>query len=220
MPMGLQHPVICVVTRARGTPRSAEREALVQRLAAASAAGATMVQVRERLLDDRQLLDFTRQVIAAVRPAGAIVLVNERTDIAIAAGADGVHLKSDGVAARDVRRIVPDSFVTGRSIHSIEEAESAEASGGYDYLLFGTVFPSRGKPDGHRTAGVEGLERVCRRVSLPVLAIGGVSVDRAAALAAAGAAGLAAISLFSDAVDIGATVRALRSALTGARVNG
>jgi thiamine-phosphate diphosphorylase len=212
--MTLHLPAICVVTRARGTVLSRERTTLLGRLGAAARAGATMVQVRERQFDDRQLLEFVAQVIAAARPPGAVIMVNDRTDVALAAGADGVHLKSDAPAADDVRRIAPEGFIIGRSVHSEEEAAAAAASGACDYLLFGTVFRSLSKPDDHPVAGVEGLARVCQNVAVPVLAIGGITVDRAADVAAAGAAGVAAISLFAEAHDVGATVRALRDALT------
>jgi thiamine-phosphate pyrophosphorylase len=210
--MTLRIPAICVVTRARGSAGSAERDALLGRLAAAAAAGATMMQVREVQLDDRELVRFVEEVVGAVRAAGTRVIVNERTDIALAAGADGVHLKSDGVPAWEVRRLVPPAFVIGRSVHS--GLEAGDVSAACDYLLFGTVFRSLSKPVDHPTAGLEGLARVCRTVSVPVLAIGGITVERASAVAAAGAAGVAAISLFSEARDVAGTVAALRAALT------
>jgi thiamine-phosphate diphosphorylase len=210
--MALRLPAICVVTRPRGSAGSPERDTLLNRLADAAAAGATMVQVRERQFDDRELLRFIEQVVSTVRPAGTLVLVNERTDIALAAGADGVHLKSDGVPADDIRGLAPRPFVIGRSVHS--ERDAGAASPACDYLLFGTVFRSASKPDDHPTAGLEVLARVCRRASVPVLAIGGVTVGRAGAVTAAGAAGVAAISLFSDAGDVAGAVYALRDALT------
>jgi thiamine-phosphate diphosphorylase len=212
--MRLTLPAICVITRARGTPGSTERLRLLQRLSAAAQAGATMVQIRERQLDDRRLLAFVADVRAAVSAAGALVLVNDRPDLAIAARADGVHLKSDASSAADVRTIVPQGFVVGRSVHSVSEAEATVHAGGCDYLLFGTVFPSRSKPAEHPVAGVDALRRVCNSVQLPVFAIGGITESRAAEAVAAGAAGVAAISLFADADDVGATVSALRRALT------
>lgn len=210
----IRQPAICVVTRARGRAGSSERDGLLARLTAAAEAGATMVQVRERQFDDRELLGFVRDVVDAVRPSGTLVLVNERTDIALAARADGVHLKSDAPSTADVRRIVPGAFLVGRSVHGDEEAAGVEAAGGCDYLFFGTVFPSASKSAGHPVAGLDGLEAVCRRVTLPVVAIGGISVERAPRVAAAGAAGVAAISLFAEAPDVGAKVRALADALT------
>ena len=210
---------ICVVTRARGAAGSAERGALIERLAAAASAGADMIQVRERLFDDRALLAFVQELIRAVEPTTCRVLVNERTDIALAAGAAGVHLRSDSPAPSDVRAIVPAGFIIGRSVHALEEATFTAAAGGCDYRLFGTVFPSASKPDGHPIAGVAALADVCRAVTLPVLAIGGITAARAAEAAAAGAAGVAAISWFSEARDIAEAVSTLRDALTLNRGN-
>lgn len=210
----IERPIVCVVTRARGAAGTPERMSLLERLRSAATAGATIIQIRERQFGDRDLADFVRDVVDAARPAGALVTVNDRTDIALAAGADGVHLKSDGPHPGDVRRLVPSGFIVGRSVHGEDEAATLESSGACDYLLFGTVFPSRSKPADHPIAGLDGLARVCRRVALPVIAIGGISIERAPDVAQAGAAGVAAISLFADAQDVGAVVRDLRHALT------
>ena len=212
--MRLTLPAMCVITRARGTSGSPERGRLLERLAAAADAGATMIQIRERQLDDRRLLAFAAEVIETVRPRGPLVLINERTDVALASGADGVHLKSDGPSASDARRIAPDGFVIGRSVHSLDEATATANAGGCDYLLFGTVFPSRSKPDGHPIAGLQALQQVCEGAQLPVLAIGGLTEARAADVVRVGASGIAAISLFADANDIAATVSRVRAALT------
>jgi thiamine-phosphate pyrophosphorylase len=212
--MPLRLPGLCIVTRARGRDGSVERHALLDRLAAAADAGATMVQVRERQFDDRDLLTFLQELIARVRPAGAQVMVNDRTDLAMAAGADGVHLKSHAPPTADVRRIAPPGFLIGRSVHGEDEAAAVEAAGGCDYLIFGTVFPSPSKPVDHPVAGVNGLAAVCRRVRLPVLGIGGITPERIGAVLDAGAAGIAAVSLFADADDVSATVGAVRDALT------
>jgi thiamine-phosphate diphosphorylase len=210
----LRVPIVCVITRARGVEGSAERVVLMDRLASAARAGATMIQVRERLLDDRALAAFVRDLVVATSGTGCQVIVNDRPDIALAAGAGGVHLKSGSIAALDVRRIAPSGFVVGRSVHSEDEAAAAEEAGGCDYLIFGTIFPSSSKPDDRPLAGTDGLQRVCARVSLPVVAIGGVTVPRAGAVRAAGAAGIAAISLFSESADIAEAVLAVRNALT------
>src|SRR5688500_13968870 len=127
--MPLQLPAICIVTRVRGTAAGVERAALLDRLAAGARAGATMIQVRERQIDDRSLLEFLEQLVDAVRPSGTAVVVNDRADLALAAGGDGVHLKSDGPPAEEVRRITPGGFLIGRSVHSEEEAVTAAASG-------------------------------------------------------------------------------------------
>jgi thiamine-phosphate pyrophosphorylase len=212
--MALALPALCIVTRARGASGSPERARLLERLTAGCRAGATMVQIRERQLDDRQLLGFIADVRAAAAGTRARVLVNDRTDLALAAGADGVHLKSDAPPAPEIRTIVPEGFLIGRSVHGRAEAEATVLAGGCDYLLFGTVFPSRSKPDDHPIAGLEALRDVCRHVTLPVLAIGGITEARAVEAAAAGAAGVAAISLFAEARDVATVVSNLRRALT------
>ncbi len=215
--MDARSPVICIVTCGRGAPGSAERHRLIARLGIAARAGANMVQIRERQFDDRLLTAFVQEVTSAVRPAKARVIVNDRTDVALAAGADGVHLKSNAPPAPDVRRMVPPGFVIGRSVHSEEEAAAVEAAGGCDYLVFGTVFRTSSKADDHPIAGLAALQRVCAAVSLPVLAIGGISPARVGDVCAAGAAGVAALSLFSEAQDIAAVTASLHDALTRPR---
>ncbi len=210
----MRPPVICLVTRVRGEAGSLERARLLDRLTEAAVAGADFIQVRERLLSDRDLAGFTETLVERVAMTPARVLVNDRTDIALAANAHGVHLKSDGPAAADVRPLVPPGFIVGRSIHSAADARALSADGGYDYLLFGTVFYSESKPEGHPVAGLGGLREACAATSLPVLAIGGISLERAPQVAEAGAAGIAAISLFTSPQDIAALVTALRAALT------
>ena len=212
--MTLSPPIVCVITRARGLTGSPERLALLTRLQSAAAAGAAFIQVRERQLSDRALVAFVRELVECTRDSECRVTVNDRPDIAVAAGAAGVHLKDRSLAVADVRRIVPGSFIVGRSVHTEADATAVEEAGGCDYVLFGTVFPSASKPDDHPIAGIEALRRVCSRVSLPVLAIGGINPGRAPSVAAAGAAGAAGISLFSEAPDMGAAVRALHAALT------
>ena len=212
--MSLARPVVCVVTRVRGTAGSAERERLLERLTAAAAAGATLIQVRERLLSDRDLLAFTQDLVSRLEPTGAGVLVNDRLDVALAAGAHGVHLKSDGPGAADVRALAPPGFIIGRSIHSEGEATAVSREGGLDYLLFGTVFRSESKPEGHVPAGLEALARACAATVLPVVAIGGIELECAPDVARTGAAGIAAIGLFAGAPDVASVVSRLRDALT------
>jgi len=166
---------------------------LVRRVAASDV---DVIQVREADLEDRALVSLVRGILGAVVGAGARVLVNDRPDVAIAAGAAGVHLRGDSVAASRVRAIAPSGFVIGRSVHSLSEVDKAVRAGGCDYLLFGTVFPSAGKSPGHTVAGIEALAAACRRSPIPVIAIGGMSAERAPEVAAAGAAGLAGVGMF------------------------
>jgi thiamine-phosphate pyrophosphorylase len=205
-----RRPVLCLVSDRSRLPASSV-PALIDHLRAAVRAGIDLVQIRERDLADAALVDLVRQAIALARPEGVSVVVNDRLDVAMAAGADGVHLRGDSMPPDRVRREAPPSFLIGRSIHSAAEADAVVQAGGCDYLLFGTVFPSAGKPQGHPVAGVAMLRDVCRRTALPVLAIGGIDASNAAEVAAAGAAGMAAIGSFVplDAAALATRVRDL-----------
>ncbi len=171
--------------------------AIVTAARAAARAGVDLVQIRERGLEDASLLALAEGVRDALVGTNARVLVNDRVDVALAAAADGVHLPGSAVACGRIRAIVPGGFLVGRSIHSVDEALAAAADGGCDYLVFGTVFESRTKPEGHAAAGLDALADVCAAVSLPVLAIGGMTAERVPGIVRAGAAGLAAIGLFA-----------------------
>jgi thiamine-phosphate pyrophosphorylase len=151
-----------------------------------------LVQVREPELGTLELLNLLNLVVPAARAAGLRVVVNERTDVALITGADGVHLRADGPPVAAVRKIVPQGFLIGRSAHS--EAEIDRAAGA-DYLIFGTVFATRSKP-GAAGQGLDALRQAVARFSGPVLAIGGISPANAPDVLAAGAAGYAAISAF------------------------
>ena len=171
-------------------------ECVVETARRAAEGGVDLIQIRETGLVDRDLLWLVREVIAVVRHTAARVLVNGRTDVALAAAAHGVHLPASAPLASRVRRIVPAEFLIGRSVHSRAEAEDAAVDAGCDYLTFGTVFATTSKPADHAIAGVSALQQVCEAVRLPVLAIGGISHQRMPEVARAGAAGAAAIGLF------------------------
>lgn len=203
MTAGLSRPVFCLVTdrhRAGGQGSRNLRgnsDQLVRLVRHAAAAGVNLVQVRERGLDDRPLLALTREIVGAVEGTCARVVVNDRVDIALAAGAAGVHLRADSPPAPAVRAIVPTGFLIGRSVHSEGEAIEAAATG-VDYLILGTIFPTASKPAGGAPLGLEPLARAVRAIDTPILAIGGVTADNVGKIAAAGAAGFAAIGLFAD----------------------
>jgi thiamine-phosphate pyrophosphorylase len=200
-------PIICMVT-----DRAAVGErALLGLISSAARAGVDLIQIRERDLDAAALAGLTRDAMDAVSATAARVVVNDRLDVALAAGAGGVHLRADGLPAARARTITPSGFLIGRSVHSEDEAAEIEAAGGCDYLMFGTVFPSASKPADHRAAGVDALARVCARVRMPVIAIGGITVSVAADVRRAGAAGVAAIGAFKPGSDPGEFVRAVRS---------
>ena len=212
-------PIICLVTDRRRVAEPRARS-LLQLIRAAVAAGVELIHLREPTLDDRALLDLTRAIVIAVGGSGAKVVVNDRTDVALAAGAHGVHLRADSITADRVRAIVPAGFLIGRSVHSPAEAIAAAATG-VDYLVAGTVYPTTSKPGLASTLGTEGLRDICRCVDLPVLAIGGVASDKVRDIAAAGAAGVAAIGLFAEAAagqagDIDESLRELVAGLRSA----
>jgi len=216
----VSRPAICLVTSGTAEPGGRQDGAGIDVAALAgraSTAGVDIVQVREPRLSDAALLATVRRVLEAVDRSRTAVLVNDRVDVALAAEADGVHLRADAMRASRVRAIAPGRFLIGRSIHSADEAREAEQDGGVDYMIFGTVFPSAGKPPDHPVAGLGALEAACAATRVPVLAIGGITVARAAEVAAAGAAGVAAIGLFTAAArggteDMATLVRDVRRA--------
>jgi thiamine-phosphate pyrophosphorylase len=202
--------------------RSADGAQSDSDLAAAAAAaagraargGVDLVQIRERSFEPVTLLDLIARVRQATDTTRARVVVNDRVDVALAGDADGVHLPAAAPPCHRVRTLVPEGFLIGRSVHSVAEALAAEEAGGCDYLIFGTVYESTSKPAGHPVAGRDELARVCRSVRLPVLAIGGITIERIADVAAAGAAGIAAIGLFASGAqaDLAHTVGRIRQA--------
>lgn len=170
---------------------------LVIRAARAVASGVEVIQVREPDLPDAALVALVRRMAAEAAGSPTRVVVNDRPDVAIAAGAGGIHLRADSPPASRIRPMLADGWLVGRSVHSLADVETAAADGGCDYLLFGTVFPSAGKPDGHCAAGLDALAAVCRQSPFPVLAIGGVTgAQRIHNVIAAGAAGFASVGMF------------------------
>src|SRR5688500_5304997 len=164
---GLRPPILCLVTDRQRTSPPGD-DSIVRLAGRAAAAGVGLIQVRERDLDDRRLLSVVRGIVAAVSGSGTRVVVNDRTDVAIVAGAHGVHLRADSPSADRIRAIAPAGFLIGRSVHSAAEAAAADSS--VDYLIAGTVYPSRSKPEGTPVLGLAGLTEVCRSSRVPVLA--------------------------------------------------
>jgi thiamine-phosphate diphosphorylase len=208
-------PVVCFVTPSLAQG-AGDARALLARVAAAARAGVHLIQVRQPALEGRALLHLVRQCVTAVASTPARVVVNDRLDVALAASAHGVHLRGDGPPAVRVRALAPRGFLVGRSVHAADEARAVAAQGGVDYLIFGAVFPTSSKPGGE-AAGIGALADVSRAVTCPVLAIGGITVERIPEVSGAGAAGLAGIGLFTgDPARLPAVVAAARRAF-GAR---
>jgi len=190
--------MLCLVTdrrRLAGSDASADRarQCLLLQARFAAEAGVDLLQIRERDLTGAELASLVRAVVAVARGTSMRVIVNDRVDVAIACGADGVHLRGDSIRVSAARRIAPRGFRIGRSVHSVEEAVGAADA---DYLIAGTVFASASKPGAAGLLGVDGLAAVTRAVSTPVLAIGGVTEARIDQIGRAGASGCAAIGLF------------------------
>lgn len=201
----MSFPIICLVTAGRG-----REQPLLDLIVEAAHAGVDLIQIREHRLDDRALVNLTRRAVEATRGTNSRIVVNDRVDVALAAGASGVHLRGDSFAAGRIRTLAPPGFLIGRSVHDPAEAAAVEAGGGCDYLLFGTVFPSTSKRPTDPISGPRALREVCATVGLPVLAIGGISIENVSRVAASGAAGIAAISVFERGDPIAATVSLLR----------
>jgi thiamine-phosphate pyrophosphorylase len=191
-------PVICMITDGRRTADA--EDALVRRIAAAARAGVHLVQIRERGLEGGALTRLTERALAAAHGTSTRVLVNDRYDVAIAAGAHGVHLREESMPAARVRAVAPRGFLIGRSVHTVEDVRLVCREGAVDYLVFGSIFPTASKP-GVQPAGLGALADAAAASTRPVLAVGGVTAERVAALAAAGAAGVAAIGLFAGGGD-------------------
>ena len=194
-----RRPLLSLVTsrhRLRGTDRNSA-VMLLELVSAAVAAGVDFIQVREPDLPDLALFRLVTECVELARGSSTAILVNDRLDIALATGADGLHLKERSVASSLIRPYVPEGFLLGRSVHTKGDAVQVEAEGELDYLQFGTVYSSMSKPDAE-TCGIDALEEMTRAVNLPVLAIGGITVDNSFEVFCAGAAGVAAIGLFAD----------------------
>jgi thiamine-phosphate pyrophosphorylase len=161
--------------------------------------GADWIQIREKDLSARDLFELTRAALALPNPRGVRILVNTRADVALAAGAHGLHLPAGSPAPRRFRRLTGDGFLIGASCHTVAEAVAAEA-GGADYIVFGPVFETVSKLSDLAPRGLDGLREAAEAVTIPVLGLGGITAGSTASCVQAGAAGIAGISLFQTRV--------------------
>lgn len=178
---------------------------------AALRAGAPAVQLREKVLPPRDVLPLARRLRAATRAAHALFFVNDRLDLALAVGADGVHLGPGDMPVRAARRIAPSGFLIGCSADTPANARAAIAAGAA-YIGCGPVFGTSTKKDAGPTIGLDGLCAVVAAVAAPVVGIGGITPRRVPRVLRAGAAGSAVVSAVMPASDPGRSVRRLLSA--------
>ena len=174
-------------------------------------AGAPAIQLRAKGATAREVSAMARRLLPLVRAGGALFFVNDRLDVALAIGADGVHLGPDDPQVGDVRSAVPRDFIVGYSTDDPEEAARAEADGA-DYVGAGTVYPTENKADPGGVIGLSGLQRVVDAVSIPVIGIGGITAERAAHVAGVGARGVAVIGAVMSTPHPGEAVRGLLKA--------
>src|SRR5712664_4726078 len=222
--------ILCYVTDRRSLSEAESRKAqetLLSKIEAAAAAGVDWIQIREKDLSGRDCGLLTREALqrAAKSPAShatpARILVNDRLDVALSECASGVHLGERSLPLLEAKRLAEargqrKDFLIGVSCHSPEAATSA-ASGGADYIFFGPVFGTPSKSAFGAPRGLAQLAKVCRAISIPVLAIGGITLANSSECLAAGASGIAAIRLFQDTSDVPELVAALRLAFSLSR---
>lgn len=184
---------------------------LLEQTEAALAGGADVIQLRDKTASGRELFELGRSMLALTRAAGAAFVVNDRVDLALALGADGIHVGQHDLPADTVRAMIASSgMVLGVSARSLHEAERAMHDGA-DYLGLGPVFDATAsKHDAAPPIGLDGLARVRAAFDLPVLAIGGIDHGNAESVVRAGADGVAVISCVVGADDIARAVRELR----------
>lgn len=195
-------PLIYLVTSgkttARTTPAADEFLGVLQLVQAAVGAQIDLVQIREKNLTASVLYQLALSAARITKGAATKLLINDRSDIAAAAGADGVHLTTSSLPTAVVRQAFGDDFLIGVSTHSLEEANIAW-EGGADFAVFGPVFETTSKKASAEPPGLTGLTSVCSALSpFPVLALGGVSIDNVAECIRAGARGVAAIRMLQE----------------------
>lgn len=207
-----------ILSRKVGTPEALAN--LLKRIEAAAEAGIDWIQIREKDLSGKDCGALTREALRSSstfsrnKTIATRIIVNDRLDVALAERAGGVHLGEKSLPLAEARRLVEnradwEDFLTGVSCHSLEAAQTA-TSGGADYLFFGPVFATPSKAAFGAPQGLARLAEVCGAVAIPVLAIGGITLESAADCFAAGASGIAGIRLFQDARDLSSLVHSLR----------
>lgn len=182
---------------------------------AALAGGATVVQLRDKRASTRTLIEEGLALRALTRAQGALLIVNDRVDVALAVEADGAHVGQEDLPASMARRLLGPARLLGVSVATVQEAEEAVAAGA-DYLGVGPIFATATKSDAGSATGTRLLTDVARTFALPLIAIGGITIENAAQVVQAGATGLAVITAVVHAADIAGAARQLRRAAEAA----
>ena len=209
-----ERPILCLVTdrtRLGGGDRVRDLRARLSDIAREAVdAGVDLIQVRERGLEAARLVELVADLVAIARGSATRIIVNDRIDVALTCDAGGVHLRSDSIAPAAARSLMPAGLLVGRSVHALDEARAHAAS--VEYLIAGTVYATPSKPGRVALLGESGLRQIAAAVRVPVLAIGGMTIERAAAIAATGASGIAGIRLFlPSASSMSRTVASVRA---------
>ncbi len=202
MPLNLTKPIIYLITSgettSQTTPQSKDFSLVLKLVQAAVAARIDLIQLREKNLPTRVLFDLTAKAAEIVRASHTRLLVNDRADVALAAGASGVHLTSRSIKTSVIRQTFGAEFLIGVSTHSLEEVETARDDGA-DFAVFGPVFETASKLVYGQPLGIKSLQQVAAKSGpFPVLALGGVTLDNVADCFRAGASGVAAIRLLEN----------------------
>jgi thiamine-phosphate diphosphorylase len=189
---------------------------LLARLDAALTAGADVVQFRDKRNDRSAVTSVGRRVVERCRATGALFIVNDDPHLAAELGADGIHVGQDDASPAEVRAVVGPNQIIGLSVSHLPEADTAAANPDVDYIGFGALFHTPTKPDAE-PAGPDMLAEARRRVSFPIVGIGGITADNLAAAFAAGADSVAVVSAVFSAPDPAAATRDLLAAIAQAR---
>jgi thiamine-phosphate pyrophosphorylase len=188
-----------------------QSHSLIARLALEG--GADAIQLRDKSMGGRALMVQALKIRRLTKEAGKLFTVNDRLDIALACGADGVHLGQEDMALADARMLAPRPFIIGITVHDVDEAKEA-GHGGADYVGLSPIFVTGSKADAGAACGVEMIRAVKSAVSVPVVAIGGIGPSNAREVLEAGADGLAVISAVVGQPDIVAAARRLKAVIS------
>ena len=164
-------------------------------------AGVKAVQLREKDLDAKSLVELAGEVLSLTRKHGALLFINDRVDLVLALGADGVHLRSDSMPIKDARRMLGPNCLIGVSVHNIEEVLKAETDGA-DFAVLGPIYDTPSKRPFGNPIGLRALEEASQQSHIPIFAIGGISLPRVQEVRRAGARGVALISAIFLAEDV------------------